>query len=520
MLLCVSVLGGISANKNYTDVAELYSVKSNSSRSQNGIKTVNSTITAIEVNSTKQEVVSTSTEGSFSYPDTICGLCNCVKFTIDCTERDIRRPFDLSDWKGLKISKPIDVDLSRNPLIAVSEISELPIRKLNFSQCHIEVIDDVCFVHLKDLSSLDFSYNRLSTFSLSRKVFAGVMVPQQRPQQFLKMRYLSLAYNSIHSLPQDLFAFMTALTHLDLSGNPLTIIDQVTMGAISDLIYLKELKLSNCDLEAIPEGMFRRLPRLERLDVSGNRFTTVPAVLKEAVNLMYLNFDNNLLEFLDKTTPISSLKKLVELHLCYNPELKSIESGALGGLEDLSVLHISNNLKLSKIDASFLVWEDELINKRWPLVKELYIHSNNITEISSKILEGWDHVTRVDFSNNPYICDCNNQWMVDFLTPLVISLAGKRKASKMVCRKPLSLIGTTFVELYKDKTTLECEYAAGLFNAAGPNLYLLFGIVIGIFATFPLVLIVVLLWRRGYFAKYRKHVDDTKWDEDEETDNF
>lgn len=53
------------------------------------------------------------------------------------------------------------------------------------------------------------------------------------------MKSLSLAYNDLHSLNQDLFEHLPELEFLDLSGNPMTTIDYATVIAISGLPMLK-----------------------------------------------------------------------------------------------------------------------------------------------------------------------------------------------------------------------------------------------------------------------------------------
>lgn len=53
------------------------------------------------------------------------------------------------------------------------------------------------------------------------------------------LRILNLGYNNLHSIHSDLFEHMPELEELDLSGNPLTTIDHVTLIAISSLPMLK-----------------------------------------------------------------------------------------------------------------------------------------------------------------------------------------------------------------------------------------------------------------------------------------
>lgn len=69
-------------------------------------------------------------------------------------------------------------------------------------------------------------------------VFQGRFLPEEY-EPLVAMRVLNLAYNDLHSLNQDLFEHLPELEELDLSGNPLTTIDHVTLIAISSLPMLK-----------------------------------------------------------------------------------------------------------------------------------------------------------------------------------------------------------------------------------------------------------------------------------------
>ena len=53
------------------------------------------------------------------------------------------------------------------------------------------------------------------------------------------LRVLNLGYNDLHSLDPDLFEHMPELEELDLSGNPMTVLDHVTLIAIASLPRLK-----------------------------------------------------------------------------------------------------------------------------------------------------------------------------------------------------------------------------------------------------------------------------------------
>ncbi|XP_028039258.1 leucine-rich repeat-containing protein 15-like [Bombyx mandarina] len=435
--------------------------------------------------------------------EVICAVCNCSDSVVDCSGKEIRTSFEMTDWEGLQEFKPVNVDLSNNHIGTLTRISKLDTLKyLNVSNCELLGIEHATFSYLQDLVSLDLSRNQLLSSSINKRVFVGIIDPILGLLPFSKLRYLSLANNEIHSLPQDVFLFMNELTTLDLSDNPMAYIDQVTMGAITDLDDLQELYLRGCELESLPEGFFRRQRRLVKLDLSNNRFTTVPTVLAEAVTLKYLNFGRNPVGALNDTSVFPNLIRLRELRLCRMSKLRSVSARALGGLKSLETLHLCSNPRLTDLDPEFLTWtEDEV--EMWPTLRELRLNNNNLSTIHSNYLARWDRLNTLDFGNNPYICDCRSQWTIDVLIPIILKSSHNETASHMICKMPYETRGLTLVQLFETSKKLSCLENESLKASPGPDMAILLGIMIGIFVTFPIVLIVVLLWKRGFFARCR-----------------
>ncbi|XP_053621888.1 slit homolog 1 protein-like [Plodia interpunctella] len=452
----------------------------------------------------------------------VCSVCTCEQHYVDCSGKEIKKMFQEEEWADLNVTGILNLDFSGNPLNILYKVPDLPISKLNLSHCELGDIVDGAFGELEELESLDLSQNHLSTAAVSKKIFAaallipdGIPSPDAPKPVFSNMRNLSLAYNDIHALPKDIFMFMPDLRLLDLSGNPLSLIDQVTMVALSD-IKLTDLSLASCELESLPEGLLRRQRRLKRLDLSNNRFTTIPSVLGEAVNLVALNFDRNSLTNLTEKTALLSLNKLQELRLCRQSRLQFIAAGALGGLESLTSLYITNNPRLNTIDPGFLTWEDEHENEQTPQLEELYLNNNNITSISSEFLDNWHQLKRADFSSNPYVCDCNNQWMVEVLVPLLFKMDLGGITANMICKKPSDVRGLSFEALQLTNRTLVCAEMEEINSVPAPDMAILLGVMIGIFVTFPIVLVLVILWKKGYFQKWRKvKADETDYEDDD-----
>lgn len=101
--------------------------------------------------------------------------------------------------------------------------------------------------------------------------------------------------------------------------------------------------------------------------------------------------------------------------------LKVIGRGAFGKLEKLKEIHISNNPALTYLQADAFVRYDKDVptNKIWPRVKRLYLHNNNLSALDSQLLARWDDMELIDIRSNPWTCDCDNQWFVGTLLPII-----------------------------------------------------------------------------------------------------
>jgi Leucine-rich repeat (LRR) protein len=80
-------------------------------------------------------------------------------------------------------------------------------------------------------------------------------------------------------------------TKLDLSNKELT---EVPIY-VFDEVQLTELDLSYNQLQGSIQSQINNLTKLERLDLSNNKMTGVPAEVGQLTNLKFLNLSNNLL---------------------------------------------------------------------------------------------------------------------------------------------------------------------------------------------------------------------------------
>ncbi|XP_063836619.1 leucine-rich repeat-containing G-protein coupled receptor 6-like [Ostrinia nubilalis] len=449
----------------------------------------------------ENETAPAASDSSIVMQTGICRRCICKDNKVDCSEQGLTKFFHKNEWEALQEFAPTTVDMSDNSFENITEIGNLTsIEVLNLTRCGIEFLDNASFRDLQRMRVLDLSHNKL-TSRLSPHVFEGRYSPEKY-EPLESMRVLSLAYNDIHSLHQDLFEHLPELTELDLSGNPLLTIDYPTLVAISSLPMLKVFRMRSCQLTEIPDKFLHTPRYLERLDLSDNLLKAVPQELEETKNLLYLNLNQNPIQELDMDSEefpgFPRLRKLKELHMCNMHSLKRIGPEALSGLENLEKLHLSFNPQLSELSPRALARPDDIGETYdWPLISELYLQSNNLPEIDRLLISRWDLVKVVDVSDNPFMCDCSTQWMVDMLVPVVEKIS-PNSSSRMVCNEPIEMRGLTMQHLNSIHRHMRCVDKYG--HRPEKDGAILLGTLIGVLLAVPVMLSLMLLWNRGYFA--------------------
>ncbi|CAG7725299.1 unnamed protein product [Allacma fusca] len=284
-------------------------------------------------------------------------------------------------------------------------------------------------------------------------------LPYQAIQYFpLPIEFLTLAHNNIHSVDKNLFDHLPYLESLDMSGNPLKILEGIMKQALAKLRNLQVLDLANTSIDSIPKGMLHNLLDLKTLILADNHFHEVPEELSNSHNLSVLILDGNKFRLLNAESFPESLNTLERLDISYMPTLKEIKTGAFGKLKNLRVLQCHHNRRLTKIsDGAFVgITEDPQL---WP-IREMYLNNNGI-HVLHKAMAAWVFVDKLNIQNNPFRCDCNIQWMVEILIPEIQS-AKKEYVLDATCREPEEMRGTSLVMLSTEhETFLKCTPEGG-----------------------------------------------------------
>ena len=291
-----------------------------------------------------------------------------------------------------------ELNLSKNtlPRLSPKMFPLMPrIRDLDLSSCGIISIENGTFNLMPLLMRLNLAHNGLEDIP------PAVMVLPQ-------LKWLSFSGNSgSHGgheygggelkLEDGNFAFMSNLTYLDLSFNR---IGQVTKGIFVGLSRLEELDLRNNSLYKLTEGCFKPLTSLKILHMDGNAFgkqNFSRATLQGLASLEYLNMDRCKLSFTDQEAIFAGAPRLKQLSLREN---QIVSFGSRNPFANATSL-VSVDLFKNRIRG----WDAPLFASS-PNLDVLNLAENQISYVSSAMMNDIANLSEVDLLGNPIDCDC------------------------------------------------------------------------------------------------------------------
>ncbi|KAM6469978.1 podocan-like protein 1 isoform 1-T1 [Liasis olivaceus] len=259
--------------------------------------------------------------------------------------------------------------IPKGALNSQGRLRELYLQNNNLSS---EGLGHSTFSKLKSLEYLDLSNNNLTEvpaglpaniviLHLGRNCLKGL--PPERLSRVRGLQYLLLQSNALTTsgVHPEAFAHLRSLHTLHMYNNQLDGIpsglprrvrslmllhNQIARIGLNDFVAtyaLTELNLSYNRLYSahIHRLAFRKLRRLETLDISGNMLTLLPAGLP--TSLQVLNLQKNQLNALSPERLVN-LTMLKELHLAHNRlQISSISPGTWHELRGLKLLDLSFN---------------------------------------------------------------------------------------------------------------------------------------------------------------------------------
>lgn len=86
---------------------------------------------------------------------------------------------------------------------------------------------------------------------------------------------------------------------------------------------------------------------------------------------------------------------------------------------------------------------------------QLYLQQNMLSRIDMPLLAHWDVLTDLDIRQNPWTCECENQWFLEELIPIYEKI-NETQAKEVMCAAPIEMEGQSFYNLSKAKREMRC----------------------------------------------------------------
>ncbi|XP_050423384.1 toll-like receptor 6 [Adelges cooleyi] len=325
------------------------------------------------------------------------------------------------------------LDLSCNFIVSLpvnmfKDVAE-SIKQIYLQNNSIGALAPGLFVNLYQLTSLDLSYNQLSSAWIDAGTFTGLIrlvtlnlannkITKLDPTMFhdlYTLQVLNLAGNAIDAVPDDAFIPLRNLDTLILSSNKIV---QISPFALNGLYALTLLSLDGNKLTDVHEECFRNCTTLQDINLSGNALKSVPAALREMALLKTVDLGENKINTIEPDS-FFGMSNLYGLRLIGN-RIRNLTANAFGNLPSLQILNLAHNQidyvekqafknipkiqairvdgnRLSTVehlfrDVSSLLWlnvSDNVLNDfdydmLPPQLEWLDMHKNYLTELSNK----------------------------------------------------------------------------------------------------------------------------------------
>lgn len=290
------------------------------------------------------------------------------------------------------------------------------LQTLNLSANGAYSVKDVHFKGLENLKCLDLSNNNIDTLS------DKVLLP------LYNLQYLNLSNNHLEILNEACFSSLLHLQQLDVSWNRLAkvIPGYLELPSLARLLLAGNPKLGNTRKPTLLVGTGRRL---QTVDASRTGLKQVPAALTHSIRTLRLA--GNSIRMVS-CGDLDSYPLLQILDFTSN-ELKQIDDDALGRLDSLTVLYLTDNrlgaiprslpekLKVLHLEKNRIrnIQSTDLQNLNQ--LETLILYDNKIKTIEENSFNYLSSVVSLDLSRNP----------IDILPPGMLTTSSKLEILKL-----------------------------------------------------------------------------------------
>lgn len=221
-----------------------------------------------------------------------------------------------------------------------------------------------------------FGLNQLQNLTVQSKNFnLNLVVEAHSFSLNRRLQQLDLSLNNIWQLPDHLFCALTDLTHLNVSGNRLQDLNELSFIDASDASEVAATASSTTTTASSGNSVVVTSATtsatcnvdLEVLDVSSNQIVLLPAL------------------------GLGKLKRLKELSLANN-EISMLADKAFGNLKMLRRINLNSN--------KIVALPSELFQDAAASVQEIYLRNNSITALSPNLFANLEQLLTLDLSQN------------------------------------------------------------------------------------------------------------------------
>lgn len=248
----------------------------------------------------------------------------------------------------------------------------------------------------------DVSHNQLST--LSKDLFCPLSN---------EVRQLNISHNLLENfdclglISQAGQLCLSELRILDMSYN---LIKHLPATGVATLHNLEILNLSNNLIESLDELSLSSLFKLTKLDLSANRIQQLPSrIFHKSTSMQVLKLQSNFIETSVSPMLLSGLISLEELNLSYN-NISHVSDYAFLDKVNLTIVNLTfNQLSSLRQEALRVTSVKQAVGYRHRLH-----HNGQYAGIAPKQAHSQSVSAEFLLSSNPYICDCQLDWLRKF----------------------------------------------------------------------------------------------------------
>ncbi|KAL4234331.1 hypothetical protein ACF0H5_005982 [Mactra antiquata] len=361
---------------------------------------------------------------------------------------------------------------------------------LDFSGCF--KLDDRCFYFREDVRCLHANLTYIPEIpnNVSGLIFSDNYLPHVTSDTFTnisdpkKFTYLRLAYDHIKTIKNDSLESFTGLNYLSLTGNHieatslmylLGVLCHVELKAVilnamgssirslqtfslMDNCEIKELHMERNAFVYITRGIVQHIYNVKELNLRRNRIELFQLSYMKNLEILKLSYNEltNVPNFcMENKTSASMVPKIRELFINYN-SITNINPKSFECLTSLKELRLDDKAELLKLalgeNSLESINDHSISSKRY--LKFLYLNSNKFSHLSQQTLpiEFLNQLDRIDFADNPFLCDCALEWFIEWLKTTDTKIG---QADSYICAGPDRLAGKSLFDV--EFTYLECH---------------------------------------------------------------